>query len=966
MPHVFLSYSRQDTEFVETLERDLNTRGIATWRDTSSIVGGEEWYKAIVLGIHDAYAMIQVVTPAADLSKWVLREALYADQKGLPIIPVLPRPHPTPFHLIATQPILFGDYDTELTRLVAALETIHRSAKPMAGPVPSFGPADRDTELAYLDFVLSEMKAELRTARYVNLGATREEIVLRQPLPMHGADEFEMSFDRFEPLVKAECLRGEDLAQAGETVEDARVPLREMKRAILLGEPGSGKTTTLQQLAIDLARVAHSDSIAPMPVFVPLRSYSGEMPFSEFVQLQLGPLQSQYERLLTDGRLVLLCDALNEMQRRVNGRNVMDDVRDYLREHKLWIVSCRVRDYQEELKDLQDVGKVRLKPLDLPRIKQVIERRFGAEQDRAAALWASLKGSDNLLAAWQLFEDSNMQEAFWGREWPSEIQGAWISSEWKAWWRLLGDSRRMMQLCRNPFMLFMVCGTFERVGQLPPNRGALFATFVDNLLMREERSSHATGRVWIDAGIIRQALAKVAYAIQRSETGVEIVRTEAERLVVEEFGTTDPVLLLRLAASASLLEVGDRVRFTHQLLQEYFASEIMGRAMDEKRLATEFWPQENWWKPQGWEETAIILAGVRGDPESVAGWIAPAQPEVAYQTLMECGIEVSLDELKPETHEVLVQNARTKTAEINPAGRATAYRVLGFLQADRRSGIGLHEGVPSFSWSGIIKAGMFVMGGDPNAYNAWEGTQLKLDYPFWISRYPVTYAQYEAFVRSNGYHEHLYWTRMGWEWKGDDAHPNIGWNAPEWHISNHPVVGISWHEAHAYTQWLNTLSSDGKLALPKDTPENYIVRLPTEAEWEKAVRYPDDRQFPWGDEYVPGYANIDETARFGGEWVGPNFLGRTTAVGIYQNGVNPSLDVYDLSGNVWEWCLSQWSENYQFPENNNPGSDIDRVVRGGSWGGVVRGAHCASRRGISPNLGSTDWGFRIVYSVPLE
>jgi hypothetical protein len=66
MPHVFISYSRKDTEFVETLERDLNAQGIVTWRDTSSIVGGEEWYKAIVRGIHNAYVVIQVVTPASN------------------------------------------------------------------------------------------------------------------------------------------------------------------------------------------------------------------------------------------------------------------------------------------------------------------------------------------------------------------------------------------------------------------------------------------------------------------------------------------------------------------------------------------------------------------------------------------------------------------------------------------------------------------------------------------------------------------------------------------------------------------------------------------------------------------------------------------------------------------------------------------------------------------------------------
>jgi len=212
MPHVFISYSRQDTEFVEKLERDLNQRGITTWRDKSSIVGGEEWYKAIVRGIHDAYAMVQVVSEASDLSKWVLREGLYADQKGLPIIPLLPAPHPIPFHLIAIQPIACEDYPSGLARLTSALKTLQGASSPTTTPTPTLGPTDRATELAYLDFVLAEMKADLRTARYVNLGATRTRTVLHQQQP-GGLDEFELSFNRFEPLVQAEGIHGDAFRQ---------------------------------------------------------------------------------------------------------------------------------------------------------------------------------------------------------------------------------------------------------------------------------------------------------------------------------------------------------------------------------------------------------------------------------------------------------------------------------------------------------------------------------------------------------------------------------------------------------------------------------------------------------------------------------------------------------------------------------------------------------------------------------
>jgi formylglycine-generating enzyme required for sulfatase activity len=655
--------------------------------------------------------------------------------------------------------------------------------------------------------------------------------------------------------------------------------------------------------------------------------------------------------------VVLLCDALNEMQRSGNGRDLMAQVRDYLRDRQPWVVSCRVRDYQDDLQDLPDVGKVRLKPLDLPRIKDVINRRFHEESERAAALWADLKGSDDLLKAWQAFEAMDKAEVFWERVWPDAL-GKWYDTKnyplYQARETMHTDRRRMMLLCRNPFMLFMVCGTFERMGSLPPNRGALFATFVDNLLRREEANSRATGRAWIEARMIRHALAQLAFAIQTSETGTEITRAVVEQILAAQPDISDPALLLRLAASASLLDVGERVRFTHQLLQEYFASEVMGAALDEKRSPTEFWPADSWWERRGWEETATILAGVRGDPEDVARWIAPAQPEVAYQALTESGVDIHLDEIQPKTRAALVNGANAKTTEDNPVGRAAAYRILGRFQVDDRPGIGRRsDGTPDIVWSECIQAGRFQMGGDPDAYQAGEGDTLELEYPFWVACYPVTYAQYAAFIDAGGYHKQVYWTKAGWTWKGNKTQPKHGWNNPQWHISNHPVVGVTWDEAYAFSCWVDTLRWTGKLELPSGMPRNYVLRLPTEAEWEKAARYPDGRKFPWGDEPDTSRLNSDEGS-----------IGRTNAVGTFPTGTS-STGVYDLSGNVWEWCLSQWNKKYGFPGKSDPEEDAGRVLRGGSWSSDVQFARCASRGGSFPNLGLSDRGFRVVCSAPI-
>lgn len=938
MPHVFISYSRKDTEFVEKLERDLNARGISIWRDTSSIVGGEEWYQAIMRGIQQSYVMLQVVTPNSEDSKWVRREGLYADQRDLPIIPVLPEPHPIPFHLIETQPVVCENYAEGFARLIAALKLL-ADAAPVA-PVSTAGTVTdpRELELAYLDFLLGELQADLKSAHYVDLLAEQQrapKTAGSAPKSIFGND-FSLTFDR---LVDMEHVRGEQFDQPGDLIPDARLPLREMGRVILLGEPGAGKTTTLQQLAIDMARGAKDNPTAPLPVFVPLRSYQGTEPFADFVRGWLFTLQSQYDRLLTGRRLVLLLDALNEMQRHANGRDLIAEVRGYLRDKQPWIVSCRVRDYQEELKDLRDVGKVRLKPLDLPRIKQVIDRYFSADGEKAAALWTAMYGNEYLLAAWEAFEEKGKADNFWKPQNPDNVElgASWRNSiPYYAWDIMHHGKGRMMLLCRNPFMLFMVCKTFERVGQLPRNQGALFALFADNLLKREEDNSRTTRRAWIDTDIIRRALAQLANAMQQYEAGTEITRTEAERILHNLPNIDDPALLLRLASAARLLDVGDTIRFTHQLLQEYFASEIMGGAMDGECLATDFWPPEEWWVPQGWEETAIILAGVCGDPEGVARWIAPAQPEIAYQVLTECGIDLDLDALEPETRAALVSSARDKIGEANPVGRAAAYRVLALMDADDRAGIGLRDdGLPDIDWV-EIPVGEFIY---------QDNTRLMLP-TFYISRYPITYAQFQAFIDDpEGFHEKRWWDGLALP-KGRNDMPEDQW----FKFWNHPRECVSWYDAVAFCRWLSW-RLDGGWDL--DAVEKWAVRLPTEFEWEKAARGTDGRMYPYGNTFDAAQGNTSETG-----------IRQTSAVGMFSQGASP-YGVLDMHGNVWQWCLTDYSAPASDAMREDLRNGAQRVVRGGSWrGGSWRGDQGFSRACSRGYFDPYDWrnnrGFRLV------
>jgi len=182
------------------------------------------------------------------------------------------------------------------------------------------------------------------------------------------------------------------------------------------------------------------------------------------------------------------------------------------------------------------------------------------------------------------------------------------------------------------------------------------------------------------------------------------------------------------------------------------------------------------------------------------------------------------------------------------------------------------------------------------------------------------------------------------------------WNDPRYHISNLPVVGVTWYEAYAYTRWLNEKLHQVGLSISGFTG-GCGVRLPMEAEWEKAARYPDGRKYPWGDEYIPGYANIDEL--YENAECGPYSLRCATAVGMYPQGAN-LIGAFDLCGNVWEWCLSKWDIQYRFPEDTDPEGTEHRGVRGASWYNSVLFAPSAAHDCQDADLGVNDVGFRII------
>ena len=222
-------------------------------------------------------------------------------------------------------------------------------------------------------------------------------------------------------------------------------------------------------------------------------------------------------------------------------------------------------------------------------------------------------------------------------------------------------------------------------------------------------------------------------------------------------------------------------------------------------------------------------------------------------------------------------------------------------------------GEPAFA---PIPAGWFQMGSADGKDDERPIHRVWVD-PFALAVHPVTCEQYGDFIEATG-HEHPR------DWPSGPAPSDL------------PVTGISWLDCQAYCAWRSVRGEP--------------VRLPTEAEWERAARGGHEGwRYPWADD-IPSWIPADGRGPLDAPW--PVTLGEPNAFGLYGIGAN-----------VHEWCADWHAADYyaRSPERNptGPASGIRRVSRGGSWRHAVTLSSCAARSRLDPSFRYTDYGFRV-------
>lgn len=258
-----------------------------------------------------------------------------------------------------------------------------------------------------------------------------------------------------------------------------------------------------------------------------------------------------------------------------------------------------------------------------------------------------------------------------------------------------------------------------------------------------------------------------------------------------------------------------------------------------------------------------------------------------------------------------------------------------------------------------VPAGDFVMGStddDPDAFSDEKPRHTVYLDGYWIDKTEVTNAMFARFVDATGYKTDAetdggadVQNQCYWRWR-----TGAYWRSPEGPGSDiagrmsHPVVQTSWNDANAYCRWVGR-------------------RLPTEAEWEKAARGTDSREYPWGNAPLAGslanFPDVNLGCR-GSDLTQDDGWERTAPVGTYPAGASP-YGALDMAGNVWEWVSDWYDSDYYAvsPRSNPPGPSAGhtRVVRGGAWGYLPRDLRSSARnygKFSHPTVRENGHGFR--------
>jgi formylglycine-generating enzyme required for sulfatase activity/energy-coupling factor transporter ATP-binding protein EcfA2 len=710
---------------------------------------------------------------------------------------------------------------------------------------------------------------------------------------------------------------------------------------VVLGDPGSGKTTLLKYLALIYGReLAEGSTLVKselnlnesghLPILLQLRQIGaylkahrpqddGTEGHGLLLDFLIQSLKNHkldlpldfFDPYLENGRAIVLLDGMDEVADPDLRTRVARLVESFTLAypHCRFVVTSRVVGYSGSARLQADYTTTTVNDFSLDDIRQFLTH------------WHSLVAIGQMGAG----EDAENYAASQTQQLMNAIQG----------------NERVRDLAINPLMLTVIALVHRDRVKLPDRRAELYAEAVDVLLGKWDEA-RGVDEIRIlddrafDAGDRRLVLQNIALHMHEQEKK-EIETAELRTLLQSAFkGMTTDNAAVRRATDRFLTVIEERTgllsargegvyAFSHLTFQEYLAALEIAARDDyvEYILARSASP---WWR-----ETILLTAGYLSTQSKerttkLIKAIAENKKEPApYYNLVlasECIRDAGNNRVDPQVEEYTKKQLRKA---LNVPQRSLNFiekRIFGKSKPDwiERRGQAIET---------LVKAGAgywYPPHGEPEwvtipAGEFWMGesaTAHKVYLPeYQIARVPVTNAQYALFVKATDHKVPDHW-QDGRIPKGQESHP---------------VTYVTLDNAIEYCEWLSRMT--GKQ-----------ITLPSEAEWEKAVRgEKDKREYPWGDEFDPAKCNSSELK-----------LGDTTPVGIFVEGASP-YGVLDMSGNVWEWTRT----NYETGIDDFHSRD-SRVLRGGSYYVGAWYVRCALRGRLDPYGWNLNVGFRVVVS----
>ena len=775
--------------------------------------------------------------------------------------------------------------------------------------------------------------------------------------------------------------------------------IQDCDQVVLLGDPGSGKSTFVKHLLANIAISELEDTVpllsgthGLLPVLITLQDLAPSLDKAEIPsksdlrqkalanlilvhamtsaqELQVPEFATGIQRAFIDEKIFLVLDGMDQVPYKLRAL-VREAVGATLSQFNLprILITSRIRSYTGA-SVFNGVRTYTLANLNEEQIKSFVDNWYQAQTDLER-----IKESERVTRVEDLKEVATKEP-------------------------LLG-------FAQNPMLLTTMAIIHQQETSLPKERVKLYQLVVFLLLRRWELGKTQVAKElaeYFDSRVelMRPMMERLAFEAHRAGVGYEAA--DLQRMEAIELLSEMPYLGHESLASQFLdyvdhrsgLLVGrggtpERPRvysFPHRTIQEYLAGcyligapRALGRLRELSRQG-DFWSEavllgieeqvynSGSYGPYAVLNLASLLSQAVSEPINEADQRLLLWMSKVIVVMGAAEVAGSPGDVEPG--KLLLERLKKQLVDLIGGAlpvveRVEAGRVLGQIGDPRKELMTLEN----MAFCHVQAGGFFAESDD---------LEINIPYSYWIGQYPVTQSQFKYFIDAGGYEDSKWWSDLGWthiKKKNYNEFPRVHW---PFDLPNHPVVGINWFEAHAYTNWLTFFCKDqgwlesdkfitlpnvlewikiwrGGVNVPSKSLHASLKELNLEGEVDLVKNNEPFRDYPWEGGMTSDHTKYRDA-----------MINSTSTPGCFPLEVSP-YGAYDLCGNILEWSRSP-AKKEKYQKNNNVSDKVDvikdgspRILHGGSFAQEIEGINSIERIEMKPYQSNRQIGFRLLVS----